>query len=113
MLKSIYSRIFYLCTIFLMFACALTGLIITLNANRMHETEARNGFARTSRFLLSRVREMYADSDSLPVNTVQSELETFSVIEYVDCYIFSAEGELLVRSDYASTPVSLSPAEKL
>ena len=111
MLKSVYSRIFYLCTIVLIFACSLVGLVITLYANRMHEREAYDGFARTARVVLSRVRSFYAEGDgALPLDDLRAELEAYSVIEYVDCYLFDADGVCVLRSDYAMTEISLSSA---
>ena len=40
MLRSVYSRIFYLCTVVLMFACAVTGLITAIYANIAVEKQA-------------------------------------------------------------------------
>ena len=56
MLNSVYSRIFYLCTIMLMFACALTGLIVVLYANHIHEKEAYDHFNNTAHIIDQRQR---------------------------------------------------------
>ena len=56
MLNSIYSRIFYLCTVVLLFACSLTGLIMLTCANRMHQKEARERCDTTAKNLMTEVR---------------------------------------------------------
>ncbi len=110
MLKSVYSRIFYFCTIVLMFACALTGLVVQISANRMHEKEAYASFDSTARMLINKLHEIDAQSDELPVSAMQSELKTYTISENVDCYLFNAAGVCLVRSDYSASPVVLSTA---
>ena len=57
MLNSIYSRIFYLCTVVLLFACSLTGLITVTYANRMHEREAKERCDTAARNLLTDVQD--------------------------------------------------------
>ena len=108
MLNSVYSRIFYLCNIILVFACALTGVIIVICANNMHEKEAMTGFQTTARILTVRMKALYAEKGKLPLDAVKEEMETHTLSENVDCYLFDKEGECLVRSDYNATDVSLS-----
>ena len=110
MLRSVYSRIFYLCTVVLMFACAVTGLITAMYANRAVEQQAQEGFDRTARALLNRIHALSAEAGSLPLKTVQTELEDYTRNYNVDCYIFNEDGECIVRSDYNTTEVSLSAA---
>ena len=57
MLNSIYSRIFYLCTVVLLFACSLTGLITMTFANRMHQKEAEERCNNTAKTLMTEVQE--------------------------------------------------------
>ena len=109
MLNSIYSRIFYLCTVVLLFACSLTGLITFSCANRMHQREARERCDTTAKSLLTEVRTyMQEGQEQLP--SLQKRLEDFTRSENVDCYIFDAEGNCIVRSDAIITEVQLSPA---
>lgn len=110
MLNSVYSRIFYLCTILLIFACALTGLITVLYANHMHEQEAFDRIDRTARILLTRVRDLYAVDNTLPLDSLRSELETYTLNENVDCYVFDQDGTCIVRSDYNETEITLTAA---
>ena len=100
MLNSVYSRIFYLCTIMLMFACALTGLIVVLYANHMHEQEAYDHFNSTARIMLSRIRSDYEKNEAMNPDSLRKGLELYTLNENVDCYIFNAEGKCIVRSDY-------------
>ena len=110
MLKSIYSRIFFLCTIILLFASALTGLIIVLYANHLHEEEAYSSIDRTARIIMMRMKELYKDNDEEmpPEQALRTELETFTLNENIDCYLFNIEGECTVRSDYSEQPITLS-----
>ena len=111
MLKSIYSRIFFLCTIILLFACALTGVIVVLYANHLHEKEAYQSIDNTARIIMMRMKELYADPDDPPAESVvRAELETYTLNENIDCYLFNAEGTCTVRSDYSAQPVTLSAA---
>ena len=111
MLKSIYSRIFFLCTIVLLFACALTGLIVVLYANHLHEQEAYNSIDGTARIILLRMKELYADADAeLPEASARAELETYTLNENIDCYLFDRDGKCLVRSDYSAKEITLSAA---
>lgn len=110
MLKSVYSRIFYFCTIVLMFACALTGLIVVLFANRRVEKQANDSFARTARILLTQIRAVSAGTDSLPVEALTAELEAYTRNYNVDCYIFGEDGVCAVRSDYNNTEIVLTAA---
>ena len=110
MLKSVYSRIFFLCTIVLMFACGLTGVIMMLYANHEQEQEAYDRFYRTARVLLMRIRDQYVTDEMLQPDTLRTELETYTTIEFVDCYVFDSDGVCIVRSDYNATDVSLSAA---
>ena len=103
MLNSVYSRIFYLCTIMLMFACALTGLIVVLAANHMHEKEAYDRFNSTARIMLSRIRDDYiANDDTVNPETLRTALEQYTLNENVDCYVFDSDGSCIVRTDYQS-----------
>lgn len=108
MLNSVYSRIFYLCTIILMFCCALIGVIIVVSANNMHEKEAIQGFQRTAAMLKNRINRLSMDSDELPVEAWQTEMEARTLSENVDCYIFNANGDCLARSDYNTTEIELN-----
>lgn len=110
MLKSVYSRIFYFCTIVLIFAAALTGLIIQLYANRMHKQEAYASFDGTARILIARLREVSKDTEELPADAVQAELTTYTLSENIDCYLFDTGGNCLVRSDYSTSEIGLSTA---
>lgn len=101
MLNSVYSRIFYLCTIMLMFACALTGLIVVLYANHMHEKEAYDHFNNTAHIMLSRIRDDYINNfDVVNPKTLRTALEPYTLTENVDCYVFDADGSCIVRTDY-------------
>lgn len=100
MLNSVYSRIFYLCTIMLMFACALTGLIIALYSNHIHEKEAYDHFNSTARILLSHIRDDYKEHDEFDPDSLRNGLKLYTLNENVDCYIFNADGKCVVRSDY-------------
>ncbi len=109
MLKSVYSRIFYFCTIVLMFACALTGVIIQIYANHMHEQEAYSSFDRTARILIARLHEIeQTEAEELPATAIQSELTTYTLSENVDCYLFDTSGSCVVRSDYSASEIVLS-----
>lgn len=108
MLNSVYSRIFYLCTIMLMFACALTGLVVLLLANHMHEKEAFDHFDSTARILLTRIKDVYAAEGEFNAELTGAAMEAYTLNENVDCYVFDTDGICLVRSDYNSAPVSLS-----
>lgn len=111
MLKSVYSRIFYFCTIVLVFACALTGLTVELSANKMHEKEAYASFDSTARILITKLREIGAGhTEELPLPEMQSELETYTISENVDCYLYNKEGTCLLRSDFSNSPIALSSA---
>ena len=110
MLRSVYSRIFYLCTILLMFSCALTGLVIMKSANENVEKLANESFTRTARILLTRIRAVSAGTDSIPAEEITAELEDYTRNYNVDCYIFDANAECIIRSDYNNTPIVLTPA---
>ena len=110
MLKSVYSRIFYFCTIVLMFACALTGLTVELCANKMHEREAYSSFDATARILITKLREINVKGETNALITMQTELETYTINENVDCYLFDSDGNCLLRSDYSDSPIVLSAA---
>lgn len=109
MLNSVYSRIFYLCTIILMFACGLSGMVVMLYANHMHEEEAYTHFDSTARILMSRIKESYVESNAFDSGRVETELKTYTLNENVDCYVYDAEGECLVRSDYNKSLIVFSP----
>ena len=65
MLKSIYSRIFYFCTVALMFGCALSGVIIVVAANQMHEQNFNASIDRTAHYLQNRIKTLYAQTESI------------------------------------------------
>ena len=109
MLNSIYSRIFYLCTVVLLFACSLTGLVTLTFANRMHQKEARERCDTTAKSLMLEVRE-YIQEDAFPAAALQTRLEDFTRTENVDCYLFDGAGNCITRSDSNITEISLSPA---
>ena len=100
MLNSVYSRIFYLCTIMLMFACSLTGLIVALYSNHIHEKEAYDHFNSTARILLSHIRDDYQKHEGFEPDSLRNALNLYTLNENVDCYIFDADGKCVVRSDY-------------
>lgn len=100
MLNSVYSRIFYLCTIMLIFACSLTGLIVALYSNHIHEKEAYDHFNSTARILLSHIRDDYQKHDGFEPDSLRNALNLYTLNENVDCYIFDADGKCVVRSDY-------------
>ena len=100
MLNSVYSRIFYLCTIMLMFACALTGLIVVLAANHMHEKEAYEHFNTTARVMLTHIRDDYMRNEGFDAESLRTGLKLYTLNENVDCYVFDADGNCVVRSDY-------------
>lgn len=108
MLNSVYSRIFYLCTIMLMFACAVTGIVVLLNANHMHEQEAYNHFDSTARMLMTHIKDVYLAEDAFNADRMSSAMEAYTLNENVDCYLFDTDGICLARSDYNTTPVALS-----
>lgn len=108
MLNSVYSRIFYLCTIMLMFACAVTGIVVMLYANHMHEKEAYDRFGSTARILLARIKDIYLLENKFDAERTGSAMETYTLNENVDCYVFDMDGICRARSDYNSTPISLS-----
>ena len=110
MLRSVYSRIFYLCTVVLMFACAVTGLITAMYANRAVEKQALEGFDRTARALVNRITALSAEANEMPEKAVQTELEDYTRNYNVDCYIFNEDGVCIIRSDYNTTEISLSAA---
>ena len=109
MLNSIYSRIFYLCTVVLLFACSLTGLITMTYANRMHQKEAEERCNNTAKNLMTEVQELMQE-DSVPNAALQDCLEAFTRSENIDCYLFDAAGNCVTRSDNNITDISLSPA---
>ncbi len=108
MLNSVYSRIFYLCTIMLMFACALTGLVVVMYANQIHEKEAYDHFNSTARIVLSRIKDVYRTEGKLDLDLLRTELETYTLSENVDCYVFDTDGSCIVRSDYNGREMLLS-----
>ncbi|MBR4200257.1 MAG: HAMP domain-containing histidine kinase [Oscillospiraceae bacterium] len=108
MLNSVYSRIFYLCTIMLMFACALTGVIVLLNANHMHEQEAYDRIDSTARILMTRIKDVYLAEEKFDADQMSSAMETYTLNENVDCYLFDTDGICKARSDYNTTPIALS-----
>jgi len=110
MLKSIYSRIFYFCTIALMFGCALTGVIVVLFANQMHEAEANASIDSTAHILQARIMKLYKEADTLPLDALYNELETYTLSENIDCYLFDVDGNCLIRTDYVSTNMVLNTA---
>lgn len=110
MLRSVYSRIFYLCTIALMFSCALTGVIVMLYSNHMHEQEANEHITGTAGVVMARVRRISQNKRELPLDDLGAELELYTLYENIDCYIFDADGTCLVRSDYNATEIPLSAA---
>ncbi|MBP0971719.1 MAG: HAMP domain-containing histidine kinase [Oscillospiraceae bacterium] len=109
MLNSIYSRIFYLCTVVLLFACSLTGLVTMSYANRMHQKEAKDRCDTTAKNLMLEV-QTYMQEDAAPNAALRKRLEEFTRSENVDCYIFDSNGRCVTRSDSNITEITLSPA---
>lgn len=107
MLKSAYSRIFYFCTIVLIFSAALSGLMVMLFANRQYERETRAEFDSTAQVLMTRIRDLYQQADTLPQEALQIELQDYTRTYNIDCYVFSEDGTCIVRSDYSYTTVTL------
>ncbi|MBR5370773.1 MAG: hypothetical protein IK130_01015, partial [Oscillospiraceae bacterium] len=110
MLKSIYSRIFYFCTVALMFGCALTGVIVVVFANQMHETESNSAIDSTARIILKHVKDLYAQTDSLQKDALKNEFGNYALADNIDCYLFDVAGKCLVRSDYGNESVTLTDA---
>ncbi len=108
MLKSVYSRIFYFCTVFIMFACAIVGIVVTVSANRRYEQEVRDEIDDSARLILSTIRNRCADTTTLPLETIQSDLQSYTMTYNIDCYLFDAEGECVVRSDFAASEIRLN-----
>lgn len=105
MLNSLYSRIFYLCTIVLLFACSLTGLIVVSYANHMHEKEAEEQFSRTASILSWRIQE----KQSFDSKAIKDEMTIYTIRDNVDCYLFDVEGNCITRSDNSLNEIPLSP----
>ncbi len=108
MLKSVYSRIFYFYTVFVMFACAVAGITVMVSANRRYEQEVRNEIEDSAQLILSTIRNRCVDIDKLPLDAVQSDLQSYTMTYNIDCYLFDAEGECLVRSDFATGEIRLN-----
>lgn len=108
MLKSIYSRIFYFCTVFVMFACAVAGIAVMVSANRRYEQEVQKEIEDSAQLILSTIRNRCVDTDRLPLDAVQSDLQSYTMTYIIDCYLFDTEGECLVRSDFANSEIHLS-----
>ncbi|MBR3680184.1 MAG: HAMP domain-containing histidine kinase [Oscillospiraceae bacterium] len=112
MLKSVYSRIFYFCTIMLIFFCAVTGLVVTAFANYRYKSEAKDEFGDTAQVLLSRVRNAYTEENELPCDRIQSEFQDYTRTNNIDCYIFEGTENCVVRSDYNYIDIRLPMAAK-
>ena len=108
MLKSIYSRIFYFCTVALMFGCALTGVIVVVFANQMYESKANSSIDSTARIILKHTKDLYAQTDSLQADVLRAEYENYSLADNIDCYLFDLNGKCLVRSDYSNASIVLT-----
>ncbi len=108
MLKSVYSRIFYFCTVFVMFACAVAGIAVMVSANRRYEAEVRQEIEDSAQLILSTIRNRCTGADTLPLDTVQSDLQSYTMTYNIDCYLFDADGECLVRSDFAASEIRLN-----
>lgn len=108
MIKSFYSRIFYVCTIVLFFACALVGIVIMQRASSLHEQEARERFSLQSTALIGRIRSICLQAEDFPEEQLRTELEQHTLSYNFDSYLFDAEGDCLVRSDYQSAAMTLS-----
>lgn len=108
MLKSVYSRIFYFCTVFIMFACAVAGIAVMVSANRRYEQEVQKEIEDSAQLILSTIRNRCVDTDILPLNAVQNDLQSYTMTYNIDCYLFDTEGECLVRSDFANGEIHLS-----
>lgn len=112
MLKSVYSRIFYFCTVILIFFCALTGLVITLCANHRYKREAKKEFSDTAQVLTVRIRDAYAQANSLPREQLQEELQDYTRTYNIDCYLFQGLSDCVVRSDYNYNDILLPAAAR-
>ncbi len=108
MLKSVYSRIFYFCTVFVMFACAVAGITVMVSANRRYEQEVQKEIEDSAQLILSTIRNHCVDTDRLPLNAIQNDLQSYTMTYNIDCYLFDTEGECLVRSDFANGEIHLS-----
>ncbi|MCQ2435224.1 MAG: HAMP domain-containing histidine kinase [Oscillospiraceae bacterium] len=112
MLKSVYSRIFYFCTVILIFFCALTGLVITLCATYRYKSEAEKEFRDTAQVLLVRVRDAYMQANELPHEQLQQELQDYTRTYNIDCYLFHGISDCVVRSDYNYVDIPLPKAAR-
>lgn len=112
MLKSVYSRIFYFCTIILIFFSAVSGLVVAFFAVNRYKQETVDEFFDTAQVLLMRIRDLYAQENELPIRSVQSELQDYTRTYSIDCYVFSQQDECLIRSDYNYIPILLPAAAK-
>lgn len=110
MLKSVYSRVFYFSTIILVFACALAGITILLTADHLHELEVYTSIRTSAHTLTGRLQETVGKAHALSLKDVQTVLESYTLSENVDCYLFDTAGECQVRSDYGTAQIGLSEA---
>lgn len=113
MLKSVYSRIFYFCTIALIFACSVTGIAVMIYADRHHENEIKDEINNAAQMLLTGIHNQIQDqqtSDAFPVKQVQTDLQSYTLSYNIDCYVFDGAGECIVRSDFSNTPMHLTEA---
>ncbi len=108
MLKRIYNRIFFVNTIVLLFAGALTGLVVVLCADRIYRQTVNADCLGTAQVLQARILEAYTEGEFLPAAKLQAELEAYTLSYNVDCYLFDEEGRCLVRSDFNTTEITLS-----
>ena len=79
-----------------MFACALTGLIVVLAANHMHEKEAYEHFNTTARVMLAHIRDDYMRNEGFDAESLRTGLKLYTLNENVDCYVFDADGSAAV-----------------
>lgn len=109
MLKSVYSRIFYFCTIVLIFFCALSGLIVTIFGNWKYRKETVEDYNQTALVLQRRIKDLYYNNaPRLPLDAIEVELQDYTSAYNIDCYLFNDGEDSIVRTDYNYTKIVLS-----
>ena len=113
MLKSVYSRIFYFCTIIMLFASAITGIAVMVSANRRYEQEVRDEIEDSAQVILSTIRNRCTEINTLPVEQIREDLQSYTMTYNIDCYLFAHDGSCLVRSDIGVMEVHLNEPLRL
>lgn len=108
MLKSVYSRVFYFCTIALMFACAVAGIAVMICANKQYEQETRDEIEDSAQVILATIRNHCTDLSDLPTQKIQADLQNYTLTYNIDCYLFDDAGTCVVRSDFGYAEIRLN-----